>query len=111
MFKHIFTIALLFMSANAFSAAGDWTPKSKISNIDIEGNDIEHVATITFENAVPESYMNDACRSNYITVNLASEKGKSMYSLILAARLADKEVKVTLANCQGPRPLVGQINL
>lgn len=111
MLKIVFIASLFLISNAAYSAAGDWSPYSKISNIFIEGNDTVAIATITFATNIPDSYKNNDCLSNYITIDLSNEKGKSMYSLILAARLADKEVRVTLPFCSGPRPLVHQLNL
>ena len=111
MLKNIFITSLLFISSYSYSAAGSWSPYSKISNIFIEGSDTVAVATITFATNIPDSYKNPSCLSNYITVDLSNEKGKAMYSHILAEELVDKEVRVTFPFCSAPRPLVHQLNL
>ena len=49
--------------------------------------------------------------SDITNIDLSTEKGKSMYALALAARMADKEIRVTLPFCSGKRPLVNTINL
>jgi len=109
--RNIFITILFLVSSYTYSAAGSWSPYSKISNIFIEGSDTVAVATLTFETNIPDSYKNPSCLSNYITIDLSNDKGRAMYSLVLAARLADKEIRVTLPFCSGPRPLVHQLNL
>ena len=111
MFRKVLILGLCLVSSYSYSAAGQWSPYAKVSNIFIEGNDTAHVATLTFEPNIPDSYKNSSCLSNYITIDLSTEKGKSMYSLILAARMSDKKVRVSLPSCRGSRPLVHQLNM
>jgi len=111
MFKSISICIIFFISTKCIAAAGDFSPYTKISYLFIEGSDAAPVATLKFASNIPDSYKNENCLSQYITINLTTEKGKAMYALALAARMADKEIRVTLPLCSGSRPLVHAMNL
>jgi len=113
MIKKASIYSLLLISTNCFAGAntGQFSAYTKIKNLFIEGSDISPVATLKFETNIPDAYKNDNCLSQYITIDLSTEKGKSMYSLALAAKMADKKIRVTLPFCSGTRPLVHSINL
>jgi len=113
MFKSISTSILLLISIKSIAAPGDFSPYSKISYLFIEGSDDAPVATLKFATNIPDSFKKDNCPSQYITIDISTDKGKAMYALALAARMADKEIRVTLPFCSasGTRPLVNAINL
>lgn len=111
MFKKIFSLSLILISTCSHSSPGSFTPFAKLSSVIIEGSDEAPVATIRFEGGIDSSYKNEACQSEHITVDISSEKGKSMYSMILSARMAGKEIRVTLPFCSGNRPLVNSVSL
>ncbi len=113
MLKKISTYSLLFISTTCLAGteAGQFSSYTKIKQLFIEGSETSPVATLKFETNIPDTHKNDECLSHYITIDISTEKGKSMYALALAARMADKEVRVTLPFCSGTRPLVNAINL
>ncbi|MCL1127817.1 hypothetical protein [Shewanella surugensis] len=113
MLKKIPIYSLLLMSTNCFAGAdaGQFSSYTKIQQLFIEGSETSPVATLKFETSIPDTHKNDDCLSQYITIDLSTEKGKSMYALALSARMAEKEIRVTLPFCSGTRPLVNSINL
>lgn len=83
----------------------------KISEIFIEGPDTGK-ALIVIEGGVPSAYIPPECNSgsdaSYNTVYLNTEKGRSIYSLALAAYMGGKPVKLALS-CTANRPLITHI--
>jgi hypothetical protein len=91
---------------------GAWMPEAKkIAEIVVEGGD-SGVALILIEGGVPLAYIPPECSSgssgNYNTIYLNTDKGRSMYSLALAAYMGGKSVRLSLS-CTDARPLITRI--
>lgn len=93
---------------------GSWTPVyQNISEIFIEGSESEGSALIVLEGGVPSSHIPSDCNSKYNTVFLSNDKGRSIYSMALAAYMSGKTIKVALActSSRPSRPLITNIRL
>ena len=110
-----FILISLIFSGNVFSepAAGSWTVPSTIEYIFIEGSDSVPRATLVIDGGVDTGYQPTGCPSNYITIEIDNEKGKAIYAMVLAAKMAGKSIKVSLPTCDaiGTRPKVNSIGL
>ncbi len=62
------------------------------------------------ENGVPSSYIPSECNNRYNQADLFTEHGKAVYSMALAAKMANKKVSLAL-NCKGSRPRINLIRL
>lgn len=109
--KILFVLCVFGVSFQSYSAPGGWAPTyQNISEIIIEGNELDGKAFIVIEGGVPSDYIPPECNSPYNTVNLTSEKGRGILSLALAAYMGGKPVRVALS-CAGSRPLVTNIRM
>lgn len=105
-------VVLLGLTFSVTANPGSWMPTAKkISEIIVEGGDGGQAA-IVIEGGVPATHLPEECRDGgngtYNTIYLNTDKGKSIYSLALAAYLAGKPVKLALA-CTGSRPLITHV--
>ena len=109
--KKIFILIFLsFCSDIVFSAApGTWTPASEISHIFIEGGDDNPILTIVLANDPSDDYKPALCKSHYLNADLSSDKGKSLYSLVLASKLSGKSLSFTFSECYADRPKINQV--
>lgn len=103
-------LIVTFSMSSLAAAPGEWIPSTKIKNLFVEGSDESPVAVLTL-NAAHDEYKPEACQSAYITFSLVSEKGKSLYSAVLAAKLAEKNVSFTMQSCSGNRPIASRIRI
>lgn len=103
---------LMSFSHVVFSASnsGEWMTTGKsISEIIIEGANRAAVVVLA-DGGVPSNFLPDGCNSSpYNVVALDSGSGKEIYSLLLAAHLAGKSVRLVLSGCTGSRPVISHV--
>ena len=102
--------AMLSMQALSGSP-GTWAPSKTIGQLFIEGDDTNPRLTILTSSNIDPSYMPSDCQSTYLNVNLNTEKGKSLYSMLLAAKMANKMVAFVFTSCTGSRPNIHMMRL
>ena len=112
--KYILILSLLTFSLQSF-ALGGWTGYQTITGIIIEGPEPGY-ALVTVEGGVPVGNLplSSGCSSVYNSVSLATERGRAILSAALAARLADKPVRLALGTtaegtCPHERPQINNI--
>jgi hypothetical protein len=94
------------LSFNASALPGSWTPYQPIATIIIENG----IALILTQGGVPAAFIPPACNQIYNQAVLSTEHGKAVYTLALAAYLANKPVSLALG-CNGSRPSIDLIRL
>jgi hypothetical protein len=114
LFRIILIAMLLPFSLQVF-ALGGWTGYQKITGIVIEGPEPGY-ALITLEGGVPAGNLpaDTGCSSVYNSIALDSDRGRSILSVALAARLSDKPVRLALGTavdgtCPIERPQINNI--
>lgn len=107
-------LLISLLSTLSHANPGAWTPNyQKISEIFIEGSETEGRALIVLEGGVPSSHIPPECNNKYNTVFLNNNKGRSIYSMTLAAYMSGKAIKVALTctSTSPLRPLITNIRL
>lgn len=110
--KNLLTISCFILVAICFTAhanPGSWIPeKRKILEVIVEGGEGGE-AIIYFEGGLPAAYIPSSCSASpNNTVYLNNDRGRSIYSLVLAAYLAGKPVTIALS-CNGSIPVINHI--
>lgn len=105
--------SLIFFSGYISATPGDWMPEAKIiESIIVHPGPVNAEALIVIEGGVPASHIPSECNAPHNTVDLTTEHGKSVFSIALAARLAEKPVRLALScTDNGNRPLITSILL
>ncbi len=103
--RHLLLVTL-FLSASAFSNPGSWTPYQKIASLIVENG----MGIIVVEGGVPNNYVPPECNQQYNQVDLATDHGRAIYSMALAARLAGQPISMALG-CFNGRPLINLMRL
>ncbi|TQV69647.1 hypothetical protein FKG94_22910 [Exilibacterium tricleocarpae] len=106
-------VSLLFFSGYISAAPGELMPVAKkIDSIMIQAGAVNPEALIVIEGGVPVTHIPSECNAPHNTVDLTTEHGKSVFSMALAARLAEKPVRLALScTSNGDRPLIKNILL
>jgi len=108
--KRFIPFCLAFYSGTVLSAsAGDWTVASEINKIFIEGGNDNPILTLELKNDPSDDYKPQDCKSHYLNADLSSDKGKALYSLVLALKLSGKPVSFTFSGCFSDRPKINQV--
>lgn len=107
----ILLFGCILISTQVFSSQGGWMPIAKnIESIVVEGGSTGSSALIVIEGGVPADFIPTNCSSEYNTVDLTTDHGKSVLSIALAAKMAGKPIKLALA-CAGSRPFITHIRI
>lgn len=102
------TLIILFslFTAQIQAAAGDWTGYLTIKELVVTNS---NQTAIVFEEGVLTGFVPRVCANIHNIIDNSTEQGKTMYTLVLAAHINDKKIKIaTSSNCtnNGTRPLV-----
>lgn len=103
-------LMVLYAPNHVMSVPGDWTGSYyKISSLIVEKPNM--AALLEIEGGLPSGLALTECDSQlrFLVIDLSSEIGKSIYSLALSARIADKPILLALGACSGSRPEVTHI--
>jgi len=107
--KILLLFVVMTLSGSLFAAGWTPAPGQKISGIIVEGSDTSGTALIIIDGGVPAANLPSECSSIYNKVSLETERGRGMLAVALAAKLADKPVRLALGACDGTRPLITNI--
>ncbi len=112
--KTILGVFIIIMCTPVVAMAaspGSWTPGSEIQNVFIEGTDENPLVTITLVDDPSDDYKPSECPSHFLSASLTTEKGASLLSVLLAAKMASKSISFSFTSCSGTRPLIKLIRL